>query len=191
MNYRHYYCNPKPNGDGNGYYGTISGLKGMNMVEAASIDEFEEEFHRIVDEHIRESEEKKSRKTRRTIVWAIVLVALFVGLITTCPDKQKHADALKELTSSLLNDEVSTSGNDGWEYLGAMIGNKLIGAVVDNNLYVDNYVLFSIGKMSFDGEENTVSFGIFNHVFTKSREQFKKDAKENPDVSKAIDELFN
>jgi len=191
MEYRRYYCTPKSNFKGDGYYGTVSGIKDAHMIEAKTIEEFEEEFHRFVDEYLREAEEKKSKRTRRAVVWAIILVGLFVTLIATCPDKAKHSDALKELTSSLINQKAVSSNSDDWEVLGAMIGNKLIGAVVDNNLYVDNYIIFSVGKMSFDGEENPVSFGIFNHVFTKSREQFKKDALDNPEISNALDEVFN
>ena len=186
MNYRHYYCTPKPNFKGDGYFGTVSGIKNAKMIEAPSIDEFEEEFHRYVDEYIRECDEKKAKKTRKTIVWCSVLIVLFISLVFTCPDKQKHVEALNSLTSSVINDQIPED-SDGWEYLGAMLGNKIIGAVFDNNLYVDNYVLFSVGKMSFNGEDNTVSIGIFNHVFTKSREQVRKDAKDNPELN----EFFN
>lgn len=186
MEYRHYYCTPKPTFKGDGYYGTVSGIKNAKMIEAATVDEFEEEFHRYVDEYLREYEEKKGKKTRRTIVWCSVLAVLFISLIFTCPDKQKHVEALNSLTSSILNDQISED-SEGWEYLGAMLGNKLLGAVFDNNVYVDNYVIFSIGKMTFEGEDNIVSFGIFNHVFTKSREQVRKEAKENKELNEFFD----
>lgn len=186
MNYRHFYCTPKPTFKGDGYFGTVSGIKNAKMIEAATIEEFEEEFHRVVDEYIRECDEKKSKKTRKTIVWCSVFVVLFLSLIFTCPDKQKHVEALNSLTSSILNDQISTD-SDGWDYLGAMLGNKVLGAVFDNSLYVDNYVIFSVGKMTFDGEDSIVSLGIFNHVFTKSREQVRKDAKNNPEVQEFFD----
>jgi len=190
MNYRHYYCTPKSNEKGDGFYGTIFGMKDSPLITAPSITDFEKEFHRITDQYILELEEQKTRRTRRFSTWFIIFAVLIVGMIVSCPDKRAHTDALKDMASILLNDKVSTSKSNDWQYLGAMLGNNVIGAVIDNSLYVDNYFLFSIGRITFDGVENKVSFGIFNHVFTKSREDLKREAYDNPELRKALDELF-
>jgi len=191
MNYRHYYCTPKLTFKGDGYFGYVSGIKNAKMIEAATIDEFEEEFHRYVDEYLREREERKAAGKRKTLIWVSALAVIIIALIATCPDKQKHTEALQELTASLINDVVGNYDADGYELIGAYIGNRILDAFIDDNLYVDNYFLFSVGKMTYEGEENPVSFGIFNHVFSKSREQFKKEAKENDEFNKAMDGLLN
>ena len=51
-----------------------------------------------------------------------------------------------------------------WDVLGALIGSQLVGVYIQSSLSVDNYILFSIGKISLKGEEKVVSIGFFNHV---------------------------
>lgn len=190
MKYRHYYCIPKTNYKGDGFYGKVSGIKNAHMIEASTIEEFEEEFHRYVDEYLKESEDLRLRHIRKTITRVFILIVLFVTLIATCPDRKGHVEALTTLTSSLINESAYASDSNDWAFLGAILCNKLIGAIVENSLYVDNYILFSIGKIPCDGEEYIVSFGIFNHVFTKSREQFKEAVSANPAIQNALDDLF-
>lgn len=160
------------------------------MISATTIEAFEEEFHRYVDEYIREREEKNCKKTRRTILRCFVLVVLFLSMIFTCPDKQKHIEALNSLTSSMLNDQLSEN-SDGMEYFGALVGNKMLGVLLENSVYVDNYIIFSIGMMSYGGEDHFVSFGIFNHIFTKSRNQVRDTAKENSVAKKLVNFFKN
>ena len=73
-------------------------------------------------------------------------------------------------------------------------------AAVDNLIHVDNHFLFSIGKVRFGGKENTVSLGVFGHVFTvdkgflrKAAEAYyskaERDVKEN--LKKKAEQMFN
>ena len=50
-------------------------------------------------------------------------------------------------------------------------------AIVGQFMSVDNYVIFSVGKIRYGGETKTISFGILGHVFT-----FDAD-----DIGKAMD----
>ena len=46
--------------------------------------------------------------------------------------------------------------------------------IVKNNMEVDNYFLFSVGKAG----DNVVSVGVMNHVFTISKEELQKKLEE-------------
>ena len=59
-----------------------------------------------------------------------------------------------------------------------LFSGPIIKTVLNNYLIVDDYFLFSIGRFSYQGEETTVSFGAFGHVFTSSREKMKEKLKE-------------
>ena len=163
MKYRHYYCTPKPNDLGEGYYGYISGTNETEVIEEPTIDKFEEEFHRRVDEMILEKEEKKSRRTRRTVIWCCAFAVLILSLVLTCPGKDKHEEALVYITSGMMNDNI-VEEFDEWYVLEAIIGCLMMGAYLESSLSVDNYIIFSIGKISLKGEEKVVSIGFFNHV---------------------------
>lgn len=189
MNYRHYYCTPKFSEKENSYFGTVKGLPGAHPIEADTIEEFEKLFHQVVDDALELIAKKKAKKRALGIISFFTLLSLIVVMAVTCPDKKKHSEAVSELASVILND--AASGDDsGFAILGAMIGNKLIGAFIDNNLYVDNYILFNVGKLEYNGESNVVSVGAFNHVFTQSRDQLRKKVKEDDTFNKALEGLF-
>ena len=189
MNYRHYYCSPKLSEKENCYFGTVKGIPGARPIEADTIEEFEELFHQVVDEALEVIEKKKAKRKTIGIVSFFAVAALLVVMAVTCPNKTKHTAAVSELASVILNDAAS-GDETGFAILGAMIGNKFIGAFIENNLYVDNYLLFNVGKFEYNGESNVVSVGAFNHVFTMSRDQLRKKVKEDDTLNKALEGLF-
>ena len=50
--------------------------------------------------------------------------------------------------------------------------------IVKNNMDVENYILFSVGKVGSDENERIISVGIMNHVFTISKEELLKKMEE-------------
>lgn len=44
---------------------------------------------------------------------------------------------------------------------------------INNNFVVSNYFLFSVGKMRIDKGYENISFGIFGHIFTIPKDEFK------------------
>lgn len=188
MNYRHYYTTPKLDND-QSYYGSISDLPEVGIITGATIDEFEEHFHQAVDEYLRAQEAKKAKRGRHGLIWGLSILALLVVMAVTCPDKDKHTKAVADSLSVIFNDHVDADSDD-WDMLGAMLGNKLVSALLQNNMYVDNYVIFNIGRLSFNGEDKAVSVGMFNHVFTSSREQVRKNLENNEELNDMLNNLF-
>ena len=189
MNYRHYYCSPKYSEKEKSYFGTVKDLPGARPIEAETIEEFEELFHQVVDDALEVIEKKKAKRKTIGIVSFFAVATLLVVMAVTCPNKAKHTAAVSELASVILNDAAS-GAETGFAILGAMIGNKFIGAFIENNLYIDNYLLFNVGKFEYNGESNVVSVGAFNHVFTMSRDQLRKKVKEDDTLNKALNGLF-
>ena len=91
------------------------------------------------------------------LVGLIVLIAVF-----TCPDQQDHKEAIQK---ELIGD--AGYPGDTSEAIASAIGGLFVGAVLDGTLKVNNYLLFSVGKISnpFTSESKTVSWGLFGHVF--------------------------
>jgi len=185
MQYRHYYCIPKFSEKENCYCGPIANLPEANSTEAATVDQCEERFHQAVDEALDIIEKKKAKRRTGRIITAVTILALLVVMILTTPDRHKHTESLTEFASVILNDAAADDGI-GCAVFGAMFGKKLIEAHLENSLYIDNYVLFNIGKFEFDGESSVVSVGLFNHVFTKSRDRFRKQAKEDDTLKRLL-----
>ncbi len=117
----------------------------------------------------------------KKLVTTIVVVAVFFALMFTCPDKQAHQTKLKESVNALINDKLTeedSSGlGEGLAWFGSMLLSPIMEKALETKLTVDNYVIFSVGKMEFDGKTRTVSFGILNQVFTPSKEQIYSTLK--------------
>lgn len=71
--------------------------------------------------------------------------------VVSCPDEDAHCRAV-----------AKAIGGDA---------NGLQIVYIDNKITVDNYFLFSIGKIA-DDTNTTVSLGVLNHVFVKDWRYF-------------------
>ena len=111
----------------------------------------------------------------------IVIIAIILVGVITCPQKDAHAYALMNLVNVALDSELSrhadTKEEMGLAMLGSFIGSGIADIVIDKKLLVDNYFVCSIGRIVFEGEEKIVSVGCFNHVFTMPEDKLKEELK--------------
>lgn len=101
----------------------------------------------------------------------LIIVILSATCVVTCPDKEAHTDALMEVLTDVVEEEMGDEMNEN--VLSMTISSMALGLgkmVVKNTMDVDNYFLFSVGKVG----ENTISVGVMNHVFTISKEELLK-----------------
>jgi hypothetical protein len=105
----------------------------------------------------------------------LIIVILSATCVVTCPDKEAHTDALMEVLTDVVEEEMGDEMNEN--VLSMTISSMALGLgkmVVKNTMDVDNYFLFSVGKVG----ENTISVGVMNHVFTISKEELMKKIEE-------------
>lgn len=121
------------------------------------------------DEYVEEElpTPRGSSNVSKRIMWTVISVALIVTLVLSCPDKKDHVEALNSVVTSYLDKKIYTDKDaDGWTKLGQGVASLVMPHVLNSALEVDNYILFSVGKIKYDGEEKTVSIGVLGHVFT-------------------------
>lgn len=187
MKYRDLYISPKySQGDGV-YYGNVSGVPEIEMIEAANIDDFERLFHDAVDTYLAEKKGHSSKKRLRWLYFVIPLAALIVIALLTCPDKNKHVDVLKDKVGSVLNEQLIGDSTDGLEMFGVALINGVLGQYIKNYLTVEDYALFNVGKSTIGGETNIVSIGAFGHVFSVPRKTLEKRLKESEEFQELKD----
>lgn len=105
----------------------------------------------------------------------LILVIISATCVVTCPDKEAHTEALMDVLTDVMEEEMGEEMTEN--ALNMTISSMAIGVakmIVKNNMEVDNYFLFSVGKAG----ENTVSVGVMNHVFTISKEELLKKMEE-------------
>ena len=83
------------------------------------------------------------------------------------------------LVTIAIDNEISNKATNDNEKAMALFATTLYSGIsefiIDHKLSVENYFLFSVGKITFDGETKTISLGILNHVFTSLSEEIKNN----------------
>ena len=143
--------------------------------------------------HTAKAIEKKAPKTkkRRTGLWVTlgVLAALAIILTITNPKKEDHCREITSVSRTWVNETIDNFG--GNNLIGGVVKTAstwLIRNAVEDNIKVDNYVLFSIGYIDTGAEKSRVSFGILGNVFTCNKEQL--DEKVNEIISKYMEDAI-
>ena len=98
------------------------------------------------------------------IIVIITLVILFL-LVLTNPDSVVHKAKVKE--HILKDTELLSEHNNqsGWDILGATIGLSLVDKLIDTAISVDNYVVFSLTRATWENEEKIIGIGVLGNVF--------------------------
>ena len=130
-----------------------------------------------------EREEHKSHTLRNGCICLIlVLAAMAVGLVATCPTEQAHREAITKEMNRFIKESTDNQG-DAWGIIGNIISQKIVGVVVDNLIEVDNYGVCSVGSITFKGKTHRVSFGILGHVFTFDADDIQRALENGGDAS--------
>lgn len=104
-------------------------------------------------------------------IFGFIVFIVAIGVIgtMTCPGKEKHVEKLSSVAVEAMVDETEEWGVAGKLAEGALneaSDNGLVEKAVNEFLTVEDYGAFSLGKVSYRGEEYVVSLGLFGVVFT-------------------------
>lgn len=108
---------------------------------------------------------RKKKKNRKGVIVLILLLLVVIIAFFTNPDKEVHKEAIIERTDQIM-EEIIAERNDAisstaWE----LAGKKLLSEFIDTNVTVDNYYLFSIPKVNWDGNSYPIGVGAFSKVY--------------------------
>ena len=176
-------------GTGQGIQGQqAQGTYGQQAQGAYGQQQYAEAAAEEALEHEREEERSHSHTLRNGCIgFIIVAVAIFIGLVSTCPTEEDHREAITKEINHFVQDAADNTAGDAWGMIGNMISQKLVGVVVDNLIEVDNYGVCSIGSIHYKGKTHHVSFGILGHVFTFDADDIQRALQKGGDAS----DIFN
>ena len=116
---------------------------------------------------------------RNFLLFILIIVFISGFSVISCPDKEAHSEAIMENINELIDEEATKDVTNESEKALALLASSLVSGisnlVIDSRLSVDNYFLFSIGRVTFEGESRIVSIGMLNHVFTDINDNLKKE----------------
>jgi hypothetical protein len=96
-------------------------------------------------------------------------IVLFVALLFSNPSQEQHKLALKDKFIHSITEELEKQENTGMEELQLSVATIFIDNMVDKTVTRDNWFLFSTTKITIDGDEKTIGFGILGYVYLSSK----------------------
>ena len=112
---------------------------------------------------------------KKIIIGASIGLVVLI-LILTNPNQVSHKDAVKLKFIAFMQktmDVKTSNGQDGGislsSQLGMMFGDSIINRLVEATVSCDNYLLFSLTTITFQGESKVVGLGILSNVIISDR----------------------
>lgn len=115
---------------------------------------------------------------------ALLAPVLLVAMFATCPDKQAHQKAIAEVVNESVKETIGEQAGKSLASIGSALTSGLVDKGIEHMLELDNYYLFSLGKVEWKGERKTVSVGLLNQVFTVQKDQVKEQIGEKLHLGK-------
>jgi hypothetical protein len=87
----------------------------------------------------------------------------------TNPSQDEHKLALKDkFVVSITKELEKQKQKTGMEGLQSVVATMFIDNMVDKTVTSENWLLFSTTKITIEGNEKTIGFGILGHVYLSS-----------------------
>lgn len=96
-----------------------------------------------------------------------ILILLLIAILTN-PNEDRHKETIKSELNSYMQKNITKTDNE-WEQagqaIGIALGTTLINGIIENLVSTDNYILFSLTKITFQGKVKIIGIGIFGNVY--------------------------
>lgn len=113
---------------------------------------------------------------RKGLIPLLILILLIGVAVYTNPNQSQHREAVKAKIKSHLQKSVeeNTSGLDNLlggmaQSFGMLVGGAVVDGLVSNLINTENYVVFSVTKLSWEGKTHRIGIGIFGNVFLSKK----------------------
>ena len=119
----------------------------------------------------------------------ILIVALAIFMVLTCPDKKAHKKAMMKAVTEYIDEESEERGfgknilND----IGKGVVRSAASAAIDMKLKVDNYYLFNTTHINMNGEKKLLSVGLLGKVITFDKEMLREALEKGDNATEDAD----
>lgn len=101
----------------------------------------------------------------KTRIFALATVAFMLICIFTNPSKEEFEEAITQKATNIIKDQLHYKDQGAVDLAMNLFGNKIVSNFVQNNVRIDNYYLFSIVKINWQGEETPIGGGVLKNVW--------------------------
>lgn len=128
---------------------------------------------------------------KKSNIILIVFAVIILAALLTNPSSEEHKQAVKSVINQVVQNSISENGSD-MEKLGILFGSSLAEKLIENSVTRDNYVVFSITKITWQGKSKSIGYGLFGNVFLseKVNKAFNNNEIKNyEDTSETVDSI--
>jgi hypothetical protein len=108
--------------------------------------------------------------------FVLALIILAIVAVISNPSQNKHQKAVEVKVISYMQELAAQNNANGLGTLGLMFGKAIVGQVIKQTVTSDNYVLFSLTKIKWQGKSKVIGIGMFLNVFLFMTNDALKDA---------------
>lgn len=114
----------------------------------------------------------------KTRIFAIITVVFMLICILTNPSKEKFEDVITQKATSIIKQQLQLEDDAAMDLAMSLYGNAIVKQVVSDNIIIKNYYLFTVVKIKWQSEEQTIGGGAIQTVWL------------SPEIDKKIDEII-
>lgn len=100
---------------------------------------------------------------------SIALVLLMLLAVVTNPTQEQHEAAVKEKAIALFKKQLNYDHQEAIDFAMNLVGNQVINQFLQNNVQVENYYLFSLTKLRWEGKSTIIGGGAFKQVWLSDK----------------------
>ena len=132
---------------------------------------------------------------KKALLLFITLIFISGICVVTCPKHDDHSKAINSEINKFIDRKISEDAQNDSEkalaFLASSICSNISEYFIDSKLYVDNHFLFSVGKITINGESKIISIGVLNHIFTDIESYLNEEFSKYSDSIQDDDENEN
>ncbi|MDH5828448.1 DUF4359 domain-containing protein [Sphingobacterium faecium] len=108
-------------------------------------------------------------------IFALVIILITVAAIWTNPTREQHERVVKEKAEHLIKNQIDHKKQGFLDIGMRLFGNQVVQQFVEKGVVVENYYLFSLTKIKWQGQNNTIGLGAFGKVWISPKIDEKAD----------------
>lgn len=109
-------------------------------------------------------------KTKQIAIFVFATILLIAVL--TNPSQENHKEKVKNTFTEYFQKSLKESqleSENNFAALGSLLGESLIKTMIENTITRDNYLIFSLTKITYKSEEKIIGYGVFGNVFLSDK----------------------
>ena len=108
-------------------------------------------------------------------IFALILIVVMLAAILTNPSKEEHEKIVRAKAEQLLKNQLHAKDREFFGLGMQLFGNDIVDKFIQSSVVVDNYYLFSLTKIKWQGTEQIIGGGAFKHIWLSPKIDEKAD----------------